>query len=342
MSQTPQTQPETDQRASPIDWPRFVELVHQHKRFLVTTHIRPDCDALGSALAMAAILEALDKEVAVVTAFDVPPVFRFLDPDGKVKRVGRDVTAGQLDQVEMLIVVDTSAWAQLGEMGDVIRTTRAKKVVLDHHVSFDDLGAEEFRNTSAEASGRLVFEAAEQLGVPIGPDLAEKLFVALATDTGWFRFSSTTAQTYRLAARLTEAGAVPDELYQNLYEKETYARVRLKGRVLARAETDLDGRLIYTWIEREDFAATGAIPSDSEDLINLTLAVGGTEVAVILVGQADGGFKISFRSRCDFDCARMAEQFGGGGHKKAAGAFLPDPLPVARSKVLDAVRTAMQ
>lgn len=341
MTKNPQT-PASDQCCSPIDWPRFVELIGRHQRFLVTTHIRPDCDALGSALAMAGILEAMGKQATIVAGFDVPPGYRFLDPAGRVKRVGRDVTPAELDRAEVLIVVDTSAWAQLGGMGEVIRTTRAKKIVLDHHVSFDDLGAEEFRDTSAEASGRLVYEAAEQLGVSIGPELAAQVFVALATDTGWFRFSSTTAQTYRLAARLTEAGAVPDQLYKSLYENDTHARVQLMGRVLARTKTELDGRLIYTWIERDDFEATGALPSDSEDLINMTLAVGGTEAAVILVGQIGGGFKISFRSRCGLDCARLAEQFGGGGHKKAAGAFLPDPLPDALAKVLDAVRAAMR
>ena len=342
MSQPTKPPPAADQESSAIDWSRFTELIHAHRRYLVTTHIRPDCDALGSALGMAAVLEELGKQVTIVTGFDTPPDFRFLDPHAKIKRIGKDVMPEQLEGIEVLIVVDTSAWAQLGEMGEAIRTTRAKKVVLDHHVSFDDLGAEEFRDTRAEATGRLVFEAARQLGVPIAPDVAEMLFVAVATDTGWFRFSSTTAETYRLAAQLADAGAVPDKLYKDLYENDTLARLLLVGRVLARARTELDGRLIYTWIERKDFEATGALPSDSEDLINMTLAVGGTEAAVILVEQVGGGFKISFRSRCELDCSRLAEQFGGGGHKKAAGAFLADPLPIAQAKVLDAVRAAMQ
>ena len=104
------------------------------------------------------------------------------------------------------------------------------------------------------------------------------------------------------------------------------------GMALARVQKELDGRLIYTWIEQADFTSSGAIPSDSEDLINILLGVAGSEAALILVEQKSGGFKISFRSRCQLDCARVAEQFGGGGHKKAAGAFLADPLPVARGK----------
>jgi bifunctional oligoribonuclease and PAP phosphatase NrnA len=214
--------------------------------------------------------------------------------------------------------------------------------VLDHHVSGDDLGAELFKNTHAEATGRLVIEAADALGVRLTPEIARPAFVALATDTGWFRFSSTTAETLRLGARLVEAGATPDQLYQQLYETDSHARLQLIGHALARTQTELGGRLIHTWIGKADFAATGASPSDSEDIINMTLAVGGTQVAVILVEQPTGGFKISLRSRCAVDCSAIAEQFGGGGHKKAAGAFLNEPLELAKEHILAAVRAAMR
>jgi phosphoesterase RecJ-like protein len=227
-------------------------------------------------------------------------------------------------------------------MGDVIKRTKAVKVVLDHHQSGDDLGAELFKDASAEAAGRLVVEAADQLGVALTPEIARPAFVALATDTGWFRFSSTTAGTLRLAARLVDAGAAPDQLYKELYETDTHGRLRLIGTALAHTQTELGGRLIYTWLSLSDFAACGAVPSDSEDIINMTLAVGGTEAAVILVEQRGGGYKVSLRSRCQLDCSAVAERFGGGGHKKAAGATLNEPLESACEKVLSAVREAMQ
>jgi phosphoesterase RecJ-like protein len=214
--------------------------------------------------------------------------------------------------------------------------------VIDHHVSGDDLGAELFKDTEAEATGRLVIDAADQLGVPVGREIAVPAFAALTTDTGWFRFSSTKADTLRLAARLVEAGAKPDQLYKELYENDSHARLQLIGRALVHSQSELSGRLIYTWLDQADFNASGALPSDSEDIINLTLSVIGTQVAVILVEQPKGGFKISFRSRCEVDCSKIAEQFGGGGHKKAAGASLDEPLDAARKKVLDAVRAAMK
>ncbi len=324
-----------------IDWSHFVEIVGRCQRFLLTTHIRPDGDAIGSELAMAAILESLGKDVLACNAFAVPPNLRFLDPQRKLKQLGVDLAPEDLNDREALIILDTTAWAQLGDMAEVVKNSKAVKLVLDHHVSGDDLGAELFKNAEAEAAGRLVVEAADQLGVPLSPEIARAAMVALATDTGWFRFSSTTAETLRLAARLVDAGAVPDLLYKELYENDSHGRLQLVGRALAHTQVEMDGRLVYTWLEQSDFAEAGALPSDSEDIINLTLSIGGTEAAIILVEQAAGGFKISLRSRCALDCSKIAEQFGGGGHKKAAGAFLTGDLIAARDTILAAVRAAM-
>jgi phosphoesterase RecJ-like protein len=219
--------------------------------------------------------------------------------------------------------------------------------VIDHHVSQDDLGAELFKDTTAEATGRLIVDAARALKVTLTPEIATPLFTAVATDTGWFRFGSASGDTYRCGGALVDAGAKPSAIYKQLYEQDTLARLRLIGRTLAHAETELNGRLIYTNVSQEDFAATGALPSDTEDVINMTLQVGGTEVAVICVELADGGVKFSFRSRpaasgTQIDCSRVAEQFGGGGHKAAAGATLLEPCSTALPKVLDAVRRAMR
>jgi phosphoesterase RecJ-like protein len=227
-------------------------------------------------------------------------------------------------------------------MAMVLRSTKAKKLVLDHHVSEDDLGAEPFKNTQAEATGRLVLEAAGHLGVKVTPEIAAPLFAAIATDTGWYRFGSTTGETYRFAGQLVDAGARPTEIYRELYEQDTLARLQLVGCTLARTQSELDGRLVYTAVFQSDFQATGAAPSDTEDVVNMTLTVAGTEVAVILVEQPDGKFKVSFRSRSAVDCSRLAEVFAGGGHKAAAGAMVAGPYEAAQQKVLDAVRSAMR
>lgn len=325
-----------------IPWSRFVDLVRSHERFLLTSHIRPDCDALGSELGMAGILEALGKNVLIVNGQRTPPNLAWIDPRQRIKAIGADVQLADLNDRQVLLVLDTSAWQQLGDMAIVLRSTAAKKAVLDHHVSEDDLGAEAFKDTQAEATGRLVLEAAAQLGVPLTPEIATPLFAAIATDTGWFRFSSTSGGTYRAAGQLLDAGAKPTDIYRSLYEQDTLARLQLIGRTLARAQAELDGRLIYTAIFQDDFKATAALPSDTEDVVNLTLTVAGTQVAVIFVEQTTGKFKISFRSRSAVDCSRLAEQFGGGGHKAAAGATVEGPIEAAQHRVLDAVRAAMR
>ncbi len=323
-----------------IDWPRFRELISRHQRFLLTSHIRPDCDALGSELGMAGVLRALGKQVIIVNGQATPPSLAFIDPRRELQALDVDVMPEDLTEIDALMILDTSAWAQLGPMAAVVRSTKAQKIVLDHHVGEDDLGAELFKDTQAEAAGRLVVDAARELGAPLDAEIARPLFAAIATDTGWFRFGSTTPTTMRTAAALIEAGARPSELYNLLYEQETLARLNLRGRILARVRTELDGRLAHTSALREDFDATGALPSDTEDVINLTFGVAGTLVAAILVEQPTGGFKISFRSRiAGVDCNVLAKTFGGGGHKAAAGAFLAEPFETPNPKCWELLAT---
>ena len=134
---------------------------------------------------------------------------------------------------------------------------------------------------------------------------------------------------------------VPSEVYGDLYERDTLGRLRLRGLILSRTAAELDGALMHTYVQKEDFAVTGAEPSDTEDAINLTLAVEGARGAVIFVGQLRGGFKLSFRSRCGMDCNEIARHFGGGGHKAAAGAFQEGTLEEVQQRVLPVVREAM-
>ena len=215
------------------------------------------------------------------------------------------------------------------------------KVVIDHHLTQDDLGALRLVDTSAEATGRLVFEAAAALGVPLSEFAANNLFIALAMDTGWFRHSNTTPATFALAAELVRHGASPPQLYEALFEQSSLARLRLTGLVLERLQVVENGRVAYTEIRRSDYEMTGALPQDSEDLVNYTRSLSGVEVGLLFMEQPRGGVKVSFRSRAPVDVARVAEQFGGGGHRLASGAILELPLEEARARVLQAVQVAL-
>jgi phosphoesterase RecJ-like protein len=327
---------------NPIDWPRFAAHVKSAQRILLISHIRPDCDALGSELGLAAGLRKLGKEVHIINGHATPPNLAFIDPKKLIRQIDVDIARDALPAFDLAIVLDTSAWAQLGAMGEVLKTLTCKKLLVDHHVGEDELGTENFKNTSAEATGRLVVEALDALGVALDAEIAAALFAAIATDTGWFRFGSATGYTYQVAARLIDAGANPAQIYKDLYEQDTLGRVKLRGEILSRVTAEEEGRLLHTYVLKEDFSRLGALPSDTEDAVNLALAVAGSEVAVILVEQMTGGFKISFRSRSHVDCSKLASQFGGGGHKAAAGAFIEGDLQTAQQRVLDAVRAAMQ
>jgi phosphoesterase RecJ-like protein len=323
-----------------LDWDTLRAILNKHKRFILTSHIRPDCDALGSEMGMAGILQAMGKEVTIINGHQTPPSLCFMDPAQSILVIGDTITHEEIEG-DCLIVLDTSAWAQLGPMAEVLRKFNGPKVVIDHHVGEDDLGAQFFKDTSAEATGHLVAKLAEYLQVPMTRTMANALYAAIATDTGWFRFDSTTSETYRVIANLVDAGASPPSIYGDLYERDTAGRVRLRGRILARVQVECNGQLVHTHVRKEDFIESGALASDTEDAINLTLAIEGTKVAIILIEQLKGGFKVSFRSRCHVDCNELARQFGGGGHRAAAGAFIEAEFAEAQARVLQAARQAI-
>jgi phosphoesterase RecJ-like protein len=322
-----------------VDWPRFCEVIHASNNVILTSHIRPDCDALGSCLGMGGILESLGKKVRIVCGQGVPSNLKFIDPDNRIMCIGKDIQESDLADADLHIILDTSAWIQLGDMADVIRNSKYKKIIFDHHEGEDDIDAELFKNTTAEAVGRMIVEAAEHLDVELTAEVAQPVLAALATDTGWFRFGSVNPGTFRAAAKLIECGAKPSKLYGDLYEQETVGRVRLRGTVLARIQTEFNGQLAHTYILPNDFEDTGAQPTDTEDLINLALEIEGTVFAVILVGQVDGGYKMSFRSRCNIAANEVAREFGGGGHRAAAGAFIANSsFEEVQNQVLTKVR----
>ncbi|MHC2067150.1 DHH family phosphoesterase [Bremerella sp. T1] len=326
-----------------IDWAALKAAIDAPQRFVLTSHVRPDCDALGSELGMAAMLRQMGKEVTIVNDSETPQHLEFIDPAGEIKQLGKDISAEEIvSGFDAFMVLDTSAWIQLGEMADVMKQFDGVKLILDHHVSQDDLGGEMFKDPKCEATGRLVYEAAKAWNVPLTQEMASVLFTAIATDTGWFRFPSVSGATYRAIGDLIDVGANPSEIYGKLFEQERLQRVNLRGRILSSAKIIEEGKLAYSLATKEDFEATGATPSDTEDAINKTMAVAGVEVAILFIELPNGeGVKASFRSRSDVDVAKLAQQFGGGGHVAAAGALVQKPLDEVVPMLLEATQKAM-
>jgi phosphoesterase RecJ-like protein len=321
----------------PLDWSPLVAFVHRHQRFLLTTHVRPDADGLGSMLALAEALESLGKQVRRVIASPMPPRYTFLDP---AKSIEVFSPPGE-QNCDALIVLDTGTWNQLADMAAFVRASPAEKVVIDHHRTQDDLGAQGFVDITAEATGRLAHEVIAALGVPLTPTMARNLFAAVATDTGWFRHPNATAETFDLAGRLVAGGAAPTPLHEDLYERNSLEGLRLRGRVLDRLASRADGRVAFSWVQFTDYPETGAMPLDTEDLVNYPRSIAGVEVGMVFIEQRDGSVKVSFRSK-RVDVSRLAEQFNGGGHRLASGATVPGPLDAARERVLAAAIAAVE
>ncbi len=327
---------------SDVDWAPFKSIIDRYQSFLITTHVRPDGDALGSQRGLAAILESFGKQVHMVNATEPPANLQFMNVDSAVKKLGQGIRKKDLPSVDVQIVVDTSAWQQLGSMAEVLRGSDCPRVVIDHHVSSDDMGATEFKDVNSAATGELICEVAEFLGVNFAADPAAWLYAAIATDTGWFRFPSTTSHTMRAVATLMDQGAQPDVIYNHIHEQRSIAKLHLSGRLLERMQVECDGKLAWISASREDLKATGAVPADTEGLVNQCLTVGGSQAAFIAVELPTAQVKCSLRCRPGHDVAAVAERLGGGGHRLASGVTLSGDYSEAVERVRKEFQTMLE
>lgn len=324
-----------------LDWNAFVSLIAPCQNIVLTSHVRPDADAIGSEIGLCGFLEQRGKTVRIINPSPTPRRLTFLDPNKRIVHFNPGTDEQLILGADAHIIVDTSAWGQLGDVGRVFKKSAAVKIVIDHHVSSDNLEATVFKDVSAEASGTLIFRLGRELGLTLTPDIAVALFAAIATDTGWFRFPSTTSESYHIGGELMSAGVRPHRLYEQLYENYTLGRLKLIARVLGRVELECDGRLAHTYVQMSDFGETQSEPADTEDLVNECLGIDGVKGAMIFVEQPTHMVKVSFRSHLGFDVARVAEQFKGGGHKQAAGAMLPGPISTAKAAIVAAMKAAI-
>ena len=323
-----------------IDWTPLVAYLRSHERPLLMTHIRPDADGLGSQLALRDALLSIGKQPRVAIASKMPPRYDFLDPERKIIEAFRPTTIANFAECDCVVVLDTGTWNQLGEFGDWLKSSPIPRAVVDHHRTQDDLGGERYVDIGSESCGRLAHEITRALGVTPSPVAANHIFMAMATDTGWFRHPNATPATFSLAAELVSLGANPTELYEKLYEAAPLARLKLTGVAIERLQLRAGGRVAFTEILLSDYAATGSQPGDTEDLINYPRSVEGVEVALVFIEQPGGGTKVSFRSK-ELDVSKLAERFGGGGHKLASGARVEKPIAATREDVLLALDQAM-
>ena len=318
---------------------RAVSLVEEGRRFLLTCHLRPDGDALGSMLGLAAVLRALGKEVVMFNVDPVPEYLRFLPRAVEVLRA-----APLGEPFDATFVTDTASRALLPAELPPAEVT-GPWVVVDHHAAHDGFGDVVVRETDAVATGEVVLRLMADLGVErVPPDAAVPLYTAIVTDTGGFRYQGTTPTTMRLAADLMEAGADPWTVAYNVFEGWAPARMKLLGAVLETLDTSHAGRVAVLTVTRATMARTGADDDMVEGLVNYARMLAGVEVAALvwewrLTEDGVASTKVSLRSRGNVDVSRVAVALGGGGHRSAAGATVRGALEDVRARVVaEAIR----
>jgi phosphoesterase RecJ-like protein len=323
------------------EFQKAVELINKSNDILITTHTKPDGDACGCVAAMCEWLRALGKNVTPLLLSPVPQWYEFLftkkpaviEEDIKLDKL----TAGRFGQFDLILIVDTNSRSQLSKFSDYLKQNNAPVLVLDHHETSDNLGDVELVDRDAAATSMIVLDLLKYAGWPVTGKIAESLFVAVATDTGWFRFSNTNSRVYRVSAELIDAGVKPTQIYDHLYLNFSYPRFRLMAGMLDKLELLLDGRFAVMQITRQDFELTGAAYSDTENLINESHRIESVKVSALFIELKDGRIRCSMRSKGPLDVSKIAAKFGGGGHTMAAGTFLPGPLDHAKKLIMTEV-----
>jgi len=301
---------------------------------VIAVHANADGDAAGSEIALAAFLRERGTQAWIVTPTPFPESYAFLLPDpGWVLPAKSAEEAERCRHADLAVVLDTAEIPRIGRVKGLVR--RLPKVVIDHHPPggrpIDGLV---LRDTSACATGVLVFELIDRAGGPWTDVMARALYVAVLTDTGGFRFSNTNPECFRVAARLVQLGADPEALHRAVYGRFHRRRFALLREALATLTVHGGGRIAWMTVPKEAYDALGASLEDLEGFVDVPRDVAGVEVAMLFRTTADGRIKVSFRSLAPWDVNAVAVALGGGGHERAAAAVVAGPLEDAIDRVV--------
>jgi phosphoesterase RecJ-like protein len=320
--------PSADRRA-------LQELLQRHDRFLLTTHINPDGDGIGSEVAMALWLRAAGKSVRVLNDSTVPAAFRFLARHLPLEAFEPELAEQRFNEAQVLIVLDTSNRQRIGRLAPLLDRHAIAIAIVDHHVSHArGFGQVNVIEPDASATGEVVYDLIREGGGQVTPEIAEALYVALVTDTGSFRYSNTDTEAHHMAAELLTLGLDPQRLYAQIHSHASAERMRFFGEVLSDLALECDGRLVVLEAAPEQFRKHGLTGADTDGLVDLPRGIAGAEVVVLFSEVESGKVKVSLRSTGRVTIDAVAARLGGGGHPHAAGALLQGSRADARSRVL--------
>jgi bifunctional oligoribonuclease and PAP phosphatase NrnA len=301
--------------------------IEQRSQFLLTSHARPDGDAIGSALACGQILRLLGKQAEVVLHDPVPRIYQLLPFADRI--VQADRVNGRYEAA-ILLECDSIQRTRLEGLENQFL------ISIDHHASGRPFAHVNWIDPHATATAELVYQLAKAAGVPISREIATCLYTALLTDTGSFMFKGTNEQTFALARELVLAGADPAQCAQNVYFAHSTAKMRLLGAALSNLHRE--GPLAWIWVTRDQMERSQAKEEDCEGIVNYALSIQDVEVAAFFREMADGRYRVSLRSKGKLNVADIAERFGGGGHECASGCSVDGPLSMAVSNIMHEVR----
>lgn len=313
----------------------FGGIVESGRAFVLATHINPDGDAIGSEIGLARYLRATGAEVRIVNHDPIPCVLDFLEGDGlHVERFDPAVHGVLLERADRVVVLDNSAPDRFGRLEPPLRAHARKVLCIDHHPTRGTPWGDNILDEEASATAAIVYELLRVRGFAVDPRTAEALYVGLATDTGFFRFNSTTPRAHEIAAELMRAGADPARCYQQVYERNSEAYTRLLGRALAGVRLDAGGRVATVFVTRPMIADCRAEDVDTSEITTALLAMDGVRIA-LLFRELDGGrVKVSLRSKGELDVHGLAAEFGGGGHRNASGIVAKGRLEEVAERVI--------
>jgi phosphoesterase RecJ-like protein len=327
----------------PLELEAVVPHFEKHRKFLLTTHVNPDGDALGSEIALGEWLSSHGKQVEILNHSTTPANYLFLDPNMRIRTFDPAKDAPSVTAAEVIVVMDANHPSRLRSLEPYITKSKSIKICIDHHPEPSPFAEHYVVDESATSTGELTYRLLSRLGGDtFSPLVAQALYCAIMTDTGSFRYSNVNPETHRMVAHLIERGADPGEIYRRIYEQWTPGRSRLLGEALAGMKIDHEGRLAYVTVTREMLDRTKTKEEDTDNFTAYPMSVAGVLAGILFLELPDGA-KMSLRSRGEIPINELAKEFGGNGHKNAAGARLHDmPLATLQARVIQEAEKYLQ
>lgn len=308
------------------------------RRIVLTTHVQPDGDGIGSEVALATFLRDRGKEVTILNPHPTSRRYRFLEPDPPIVPIGDPIDAtATLSRADLLVVLDISVPDRLGRLGPIVRRREPETVVIDHHRGPSRIPGIDVRDEGAAATGEIVWRLLSGWDRDaVTPAIVTALYAAIAFDTGGFRYSNTTATTHEIAAELIRAGADLEAVHGSLFQSQTEAHARLMARVLGTFQRSEDGRVAWAALSRAVLDELEASDDDVDGIVEALRAIDGVEVSVLFKEVDEQATKVSLRSTGDRDVQSFADRFGGGGHGNASGIYMESSLEAVMERVIPA------